>query len=46
MEELILKFNVKGVAMQYSGGFPTDISESCIWVTPFIIPQPSLSDLT
>jgi hypothetical protein len=46
MEELILKLKLNGVAIQYSGGFPTDLSECCIWLTPFVIPQPSLADLT
>jgi hypothetical protein len=45
MEELILKFHLRGVALQYSGGFPTDVSECCIWLTPFVIPQDSWGDI-
>ncbi len=34
--ELILRLEMKGVAINYQSGFTTDIAESCIWLTPFI----------
>ncbi len=45
MEELILKFHLRGVALQYSGGFPTDVSECCVWLTPFVREQDSWGDI-
>jgi hypothetical protein len=34
--ELILRLDMKGVAINYQSGFTTDIAEACIWLTPFI----------
>jgi len=31
--------------VQYSGGFSTDVSESCIWLTPFIKKPGDMVDL-
>jgi hypothetical protein len=31
--------------VQYSGGFATDVSESCIWLTPFIKKPGDMVDL-
>jgi hypothetical protein len=35
-EELIVNLKIKGFGMHYEGGFSTDFSESCVWMTPFI----------
>jgi hypothetical protein len=33
---VIFQASLNGAGIYYSGGFSTDISESCIWITPFI----------
>ena len=37
-EEFISRIQLKGSGIQFQVGFSTDVSESCIWVTPFIKP--------
>jgi hypothetical protein len=35
---LILSLKMRGAGIHYEGGFSTDSSESCVWLTPFIKP--------
>ena len=44
-EDLILRIKLAGYGIQYSGGFTTDVSESCIWLTPFIKQPGDMVDL-
>ena len=37
LKEMIMNVRLNGVGIQHDGGgFPTDISETCHWITPFI----------
>ena len=44
-EEFILRIKLKGSGVQFQVGFSTDVSESCIWLTPFIKPSEDMSDV-
>jgi hypothetical protein len=44
-EEFISRIQLKGSGIQFQVGFSTDVSESCIWVTPFIKPSDDMSDV-
>jgi len=44
-EEFITRIQLKGSGLQFQMGFSTDVSESCIWVTPFIKPSEDMSDV-
>jgi len=43
--EFLLRLQFKGSGAQVQIGFSTDISESCIWITPFIKPSEDMSDV-
>ena len=44
-EEFILRIQLKGYGVQFQVGFSTDVSESCIWLTPFIKFSEDMSDV-
>ena len=44
-EEFISRVQLKGSGIQFQVGFSTDVSESCIWITPFIKPSDDMSDV-
>lgn len=44
-EEFILRIQLKGYGVQFQVGFSTDVSESCIWITPFIKYSEDMSDV-
>ena len=44
-EEFITRIQLKGSGIQFQVGFSTDVSESCVWVTPFIKPSDDMSDV-
>jgi hypothetical protein len=44
-EEFILRIQLKGSGVQFQVGFSTDVSESCIWLTPFIKPSDDMTDV-
>lgn len=44
-EEFILRIQLKGYGVQFQVGFSTDVSESCIWITPFIKFTEDMSDV-
>jgi hypothetical protein len=43
--EFLLRMHFKGFGAQFQIGFSTDISESCVWITPFFKPSDDMSDL-
>ena len=43
--EFILRIQLKGYGVQFQVGFSTDVSESCIWLTPFIKFSEDMSDV-
>lgn len=43
--EFLLRLQLKGSGVQVQIGFSTDISESCIWITPFIKPSEDMNDV-
>lgn len=44
-QEFILRIQLKGSGVQFQVGFSTDVSESCIWLTPFIKPSEDMTDV-
>ena len=46
LKEMILNLEFSGVGIQHDGGgFPTDISETCHWLTPFFTEPEDYDDL-
>lgn len=43
--EFLLRLQVKGSGAMVQIGFTTDISESCLWITPYILPPGNMSDV-